>query len=263
MIGIYKIENLVNHKVYIGQTVNYTRRVYLHTLYLSTNRHKNDHLQKAWNKYGSENFKFELFIDFTDEFVAYDRSTQKRLLDEAERFWIKTLKAFDEEYGYNLSLGGDGATLFGDRNPSYGNHKSEETRKKISATLLERKSNAGKNNGRYGKPVSALTRQKISNANKGRKQSEEERKRRSESMRIAAKKPENIARREARKLDPERKKAYIERGIANRKYTDDFVVRLRSEYANGKSIQEISDERNLRYKLVREIVNKNGHFKNR
>ena len=58
--GIYKIENLVNGKVYIGKTVDFKERKKEHKLDLRLNRHYNNYLQNAWNKYGRENFKFEM-----------------------------------------------------------------------------------------------------------------------------------------------------------------------------------------------------------
>ena len=51
-VGIYKLTNLSNGKIYIGQSVNVEDRIYKHKMALKGNYHKNDHLQKAWNKYG-------------------------------------------------------------------------------------------------------------------------------------------------------------------------------------------------------------------
>lgn len=55
--GIYKITNIVNNKFYIGSTTNLYRRICEHRLALSKNKHSNQHLQNAYNKYGIENFK--------------------------------------------------------------------------------------------------------------------------------------------------------------------------------------------------------------
>ena len=56
--GIYKIENRVNHKIYIGQSVDIYTRWYNHKHSLRNGIHYNKHLQKSWDKYGEENFEF-------------------------------------------------------------------------------------------------------------------------------------------------------------------------------------------------------------
>lgn len=263
MIGIYMIENLVNHKRYIGKTIDFNRRTYLHLHYLRSGLHKNSHLQNSWNKYGSENFRIVLFDDRTLECESLSRLDINKLLNELEIAWIKFYKSSDENYGYNLSEGGEGATLLGDRNPSYGKPKSNDTIKKICETISKNKSHSGERNGRYGKPVSEETRLKISKANSGRVQSDEERAKRCEAMRLANLKPENIAKREERKNDTIRQQKYIEYGKRRRKYTDEFVAQIRSEYTTDADIQIIADKYGLRYKLVMEMVHRNGHFKNR
>lgn len=91
---IYKIENLVNGKVYIGQTKqNFERRLKDHLWMLRNGKHDNKHLQNAWNKYGSNNFGFS---------VVEKCDIEK--LDEAERFWIAYYKALKGVY--NLESGG-------------------------------------------------------------------------------------------------------------------------------------------------------------
>jgi group I intron endonuclease len=59
-VGIYKIRNKLNGKFYIGSSVDISRRFSHHQLDLSKNKHDNPHLQNAWNKYGGENFEFEI-----------------------------------------------------------------------------------------------------------------------------------------------------------------------------------------------------------
>lgn len=56
--GIYYIWNLVNNKLYIGKSVNVKKRIAEHKRQLRANKHFNNHLQMAWNKYGEENFMF-------------------------------------------------------------------------------------------------------------------------------------------------------------------------------------------------------------
>lgn len=262
-IGIYMIENQINHKRYIGKTIDFNHRVYLHLHYLNNNRHSNTHLQKSWNKYGSENFKIVLFDDRTDECRGKDIDYVNSLLNDLEIAWIKFYKSSDENFGYNLSEGGDGATLFGERNPSFGKPKSHLVKMKISNTINKNRSHSGERNGRYGKPVSAETRKKISQANTGRVQSAEERANRSKAMKLANKKPENIKRREERKNDPIRKQRYIELGKKQRKYTDEFISQVRSEYVSDLDIPVLAEKYNMPNKTCMEMVHRNGHFKNR
>lgn len=67
--GVYKITCLSNGKFYIGSaaTINNNRfrsgfykRFDNHKVMLRNNNHPNLHIQRAWNKYGEENFKFEI-----------------------------------------------------------------------------------------------------------------------------------------------------------------------------------------------------------
>lgn len=59
--GLYKIVNKVNGKFYIGSSTNMPRRFDRHLNDLRKNKHDNNHLQNAWNKYGETNFSFEIY----------------------------------------------------------------------------------------------------------------------------------------------------------------------------------------------------------
>ena len=58
MSGIYMIRNIINNKVYIGQSSDLKDRLAHHKSSLRHNRHYSSYLQNAWNKYGEENFEF-------------------------------------------------------------------------------------------------------------------------------------------------------------------------------------------------------------
>lgn len=58
--GIYKITNIVNNKSYIGSAVNVSHRLTTHKYKLRHNTQPNQHLLSAYNKYGFENFKFQV-----------------------------------------------------------------------------------------------------------------------------------------------------------------------------------------------------------
>ena len=60
MIGLYAIVNKANNKAYVGSSFNVSARLSTHTSKLNKNKHHNKHLQLAWNKNGSDNFKFKL-----------------------------------------------------------------------------------------------------------------------------------------------------------------------------------------------------------
>lgn len=97
MVGIYKIENKVNGKVYIGQSIDIKTRWKCHINYLNNGTHNNKHLQSAWNKYGKENFSFNII----EECDVED-------LNEREIYWIDKYDSYINKNGYNLTLGGDG-----------------------------------------------------------------------------------------------------------------------------------------------------------
>ena len=98
-IGIYKIENLLNGKVYIGQSVDITKRWSTHVAELNNNCHHNIHLQNAWNKYGEENFEFSIVEEC-------DISQ----LNQREIYWISKFNSCKN--GYNLTSGGGNTDSF-------------------------------------------------------------------------------------------------------------------------------------------------------
>ena len=98
---IYKIENLINHKIYIGQTTKErpTDRFSQHR-YLARHPEQEtsiSYLHRAMNKYGIENFSFEIVELCSEE-----------ELDEREIYWIKYYDSQNQEHGYNLADGGLG-----------------------------------------------------------------------------------------------------------------------------------------------------------
>lgn len=75
MICIYKIVNLKNNKIYIGSAVNFRRRVLEHHRGLRNNKHHSIALQRAWNKYGEENFIWEVLeiIDMVENLLIREQ----------------------------------------------------------------------------------------------------------------------------------------------------------------------------------------------
>lgn len=69
--GIYRILNKINGNCYIGSSLNVEKR-YKH--HLSTLRHNSSRcsiLQKAFNKYGEDNFEFQVILCCKPEYRLY------------------------------------------------------------------------------------------------------------------------------------------------------------------------------------------------
>lgn len=90
MIGIYKIENKINGKIYIGQSNNIQRRFQEHQTKGETSRIPVD---VAIQKYGKDNFTYTIIEETTID-----------NLNQAEEFWINYFNSI--ETGYNCSKGG-------------------------------------------------------------------------------------------------------------------------------------------------------------
>ena len=65
--GIYKIICLPNNREYIGSTNNWHARRLVHISQLRKGKHHNQHLQRAWNKYGKEAFVFHFDMNVNEE----------------------------------------------------------------------------------------------------------------------------------------------------------------------------------------------------
>lgn len=119
---IYKVTNIINNKIYIGQTI--------HSLNIRKSQHERSHeygyktaFSNAIKKYGKENFIWEIIYetDCIDD------------LNRMESFYIDKYKSLVTENGYNLKGGGGNDFL------------TEEVKDKI------RNSHMGEKNHMYGK----------------------------------------------------------------------------------------------------------------
>lgn len=61
--GIYAIKNIENEKFYVGSAVCLERRRIRHWTDLRSSSHHNEHLQRAWDKYGEDVFEFEIVVE--------------------------------------------------------------------------------------------------------------------------------------------------------------------------------------------------------
>jgi len=114
--GIYTITNLVNGKIYVGYALSLTDRKSNHLTTLFKKTHKNIYLQKAYNKYGRENFVFEILEECSKEFLT-----------ALEHYWCTILNTHNDKYGYNIIP----TNPNNGHNSGYKRPLSEETKKRI------------------------------------------------------------------------------------------------------------------------------------
>lgn len=147
---IYKINNLVDNKIYIGRTINFKKRINSHLSCLRRNKHANTHLQNAWNLYKEENFKFQIIEELRDINELILRET----------YWLNFYKSFNGEFGYNIVIedcnkrilsehtkfliSKNHADFRGEKGTFYGKRHTEETRKILSESKI------GENHPFYG-----------------------------------------------------------------------------------------------------------------
>lgn len=97
---IYLISNEVNHKLYVGQTIqSLNKRFNGHCCYSKTDRSINMYIKRAIHKYGRNKFHIELLEECPVE-----------LMNEREKYWINFYDSYNN--GYNLTLGGQDSNYF-------------------------------------------------------------------------------------------------------------------------------------------------------
>lgn len=116
--GIYMLTCEANGKIYIGSAQSFRRRLGNHVSRLNRHKHPNIHLQRAWDKYGQGNFRFEIV-----ELCAHDGLLQR------EQYYLDLLQPF-KPHGFNIALDA--------LSPRKGIHPSQETIDKMSAIMSGR-----------------------------------------------------------------------------------------------------------------------------
>ena len=101
---IYKITNLINGKIYIGQTrVTEPQRWQQHIWYANNAPEKDSvALCRAIKKYGKDNFKREILEEINDN----------EKLNEREIYYIMKYNSTNKDIGYNIALGGFGKAVY-------------------------------------------------------------------------------------------------------------------------------------------------------
>lgn len=104
MAIIYKITNLINNKIYIGQTIrpiNVRWNEHKHESFKKDGHGYNYHLHNAIRKYGVQNFKIEQIYRCEDD-NRFD----------AESYFIQKYNSTNPQIGYNFVVEGLGRTQY-------------------------------------------------------------------------------------------------------------------------------------------------------
>lgn len=182
MFYLYYIENMINGKIYIGKSKNPIRRWAMHKSIArgSKTTYKNSFLvvHKALQKYGIDNFVFNVFSSSVTELEIY----------EQEKYWIEYLSNVGITL-YNQCEGGLGA-MSGDKHPGFGKFRTDEVKKKIS--VANKGKFVGELNPNFGKKHTQDSLIKISEAAKNRIQTQETKSKISNTLNSLTKEQRNI-----------------------------------------------------------------------
>lgn len=132
--GIYQIRNIVNNKCYVGSSKDINSRLNQHKRNLKQEKHCNIALQRAWDKYGEDCFRFEALAYLELEDI---RVTEQRLID-----YHKSRK----NTSYNISTSAIA--------PMMGRKHKKESIEKMSASRTGNKSRTGYPSHWKGKKLS-------------------------------------------------------------------------------------------------------------
>ncbi len=206
--GIYKIVNNINNKIYVGSSINLSKRFKEHIRTLNENTHHNNKLQNSYNKHGKNNFLF-IIIEYCEKENLIKREQHyidelipeynickiagsklgTKMSDDQKKYLseINTGKKLSEETKQKISLGNIG------KSKNKGVIKSEETKQKISLSCLgkvfSKETKTKLSEKRKLRIITEETKEKMSDSHKDKKMSEETKEKMSESAKIRKRAP--------------------------------------------------------------------------
>jgi group I intron endonuclease len=170
--AIYAIVNNVTRDMYVGSSVGVNRRWSAHRNLLTKKCHYNSRLQRAYDKYGSSSFDWEIiqFVDDKSQLIAREQfwmnffapvyngrpvansplGTKASIETRAKMSVAAKKRGFSDEHKLNISKAKKGVSVMSDSQKKHlsdvnkGKVLSVETRAKISASLIGNKRAANK-----------------------------------------------------------------------------------------------------------------------
>lgn len=187
--GIYKITNLATFNFYIGSSKNVNKRRNEHFARLAAGKHGNNKLQNSFNKHGRDIFLFELIEECP---VSLLESVEQKYLDKKPYYNICPIAnrisgiKRTKEWAEKISKANMGRKLSDEHRKKLSeSHKGKPPGNKGIPCSLEKKakiSKSRKGKHPWNKGLKTGRNEKAVAANKGRKQSQEEKDKRALSL---------------------------------------------------------------------------------
>lgn len=119
---IYKITNIQNEKVYIGQTIRPIQQRFRRHINDAINNKLDTHFARAIRKYGKESFIIE----------EIDSATSQEELNEKERFWINYYNSIETGYNETDAISKCGGNTYKSKNIE----ELQEIKEKLSQSKM-------------------------------------------------------------------------------------------------------------------------------
>jgi group I intron endonuclease len=251
--GIYKIENYTNDKIYIGSSVNMSKRIfYEHLNSLRKGTHHSIVLQRHYNKYGRDDLFFTV-VEIVPRLIRSNTRTQFGIrLKEREQHYLNILKPefnmsktamsgfeigkpHSEEHRKHLSE--NHADVSGKNHPNYkkgwnlGKKLRKEGEYKIPKTKEERRE-YDKKQYRKHHPQIIRDRSKRTEEEKKERKKEYNRKRYLKHPRIVIKKTEEEKKKYKREYYKNHKEYFKEYRLKNSDKNKEYQKNYRKSHKN-------------------------------
>jgi group I intron endonuclease len=159
LAGVYKLICLNSNKIYIGKSINISKRLQAHK-YSQKRSSGRCFIENVIIKYGWDSFKVEILEVFSD----FDKAKDNKMLLEREAFFIALFNSTDKNIGYNICRYSQDRT---------GICHTNETKLKISKSKLGKRLSETHKNNIKTQMSSVENREKMRNHNLGKVMSDE------------------------------------------------------------------------------------------